>query len=124
MKAYLKWFLINGGILTAFIYGIMCSQPSLTVLAVVIYWFTSILAIVFYIFLTFDKNSVLLKHATKPSAILKPLDVAYDVLVVYALVYFSYPVLAIFYTLHIFLLWKIRVLLETAYYNNLKTTKD
>ena len=115
MKDIIKWALYTGAVLGALLVGLLYNLPSLAMLAVIIYWITGIVAFLTLGVLSSEEGK---KQLTAGKATLskvpKWLDALKDICVVAVLVYFTYPVLAIFYALHIPALWAIRVVLEKA----------
>jgi len=109
MNEYIKWFLTNLAVLALFIGGIVYNLPFITTIAVVVYWITAIGAIGTYLLtLPATKLAVLVKDnlsESSHSVVSKEMDFLIDLPVVAAFLYFNYPILAIFYVLHMYSLW-------------------
>lgn len=113
LKTTAKWALLNFAVLGAFLGGFYFALPSLTTVAVVIYWLTSLVALGVYAVMQSElmRTALLIDNSSIREALdnkVVPLwvDQLYDLLVVTVLVYFSYPVLAIAYAIHTYLLWR------------------
>ncbi len=117
MKNYTRWALSNSIVLAAFVGGIVYTLPSLTILAVIIYWLTALGATILYVGVVSPlakhvKKETVTKTISNQSHIPKWLDATVDIGVVAVFMYFSYPVLAIAYLWHIYALLQTRTVLE------------
>ena len=95
-----KWIWTNGTILTMFLLGIKYNMNGFLTFSVGIYWVLSILSLTLFNNTVIDKMIKELYSNGEPFIPLW-INTSYDSAITIMLAYFNYPVLALFYIIHI-----------------------
>jgi len=105
MTKLLTWAVFNFTVLGTLILGTMYNYEWVTLLALVIYWITALLAPLMAVIITLSKRKGIKTRITKSyNKRMHILDIIYDIIVTMTLLITGYYILAAFYFAHIFFL--------------------